>query len=147
ILMQIFNRYRKPLDTMLRSDERGRASVHFFANMLEAYYFADSTAVNKALGNLVMKCDFAGDVETILHPKNELKQLFNGFDEKLHGALIVPQLNLDHVLSNPQTCPFLRSLFAWCVRCLVRRCPIHDPELETRYELNVGIREAMTDKQ
>src|SRR5439155_9758873 len=121
-IAQVFARYRAALDTMLLHDEKQRAAVHFFATMLEAYYFAHSAAVNTALGASVFASDFAGDVETIRHPKNELKNKFAGFDDRSQGALIVPMLDLDHILSNPQTCAFLRSLFAWCVRQLTERC-------------------------
>ena len=42
------------------------AGWRFLANMLEAYYFADTRAVNKVAGTNLS--DFAGDVETI--PRN-----------------------------------------------------------------------------
>jgi len=66
---EVYARYRAALDVMLTP--RGlesRASVHFLVNMLEAYYFADATAVNSVLGTDLE--DFDGDVETIPHPKN-----------------------------------------------------------------------------
>ena len=93
-IAQVFARYRAALDTMLLHDEKQRAAVHFFATMLEAYYFAHSAAVNTALGASVFASDFAGDVETIRHPKNELKNKFAGFDARSQGALIVPMLGL-----------------------------------------------------
>lgn len=95
---------------------RRRCSAHFLVNMLEAYYFAHIDAVNEVLAmNLA---EHAGDCENIVHPKNELKRLANqagvAFDERSNGAEIVPKLNLDHILSNPQTCRALRTLVAWC---------------------------------
>jgi hypothetical protein len=139
-LAAVFARYRKALDTMLRPDERNRAAVHFFANMLEAYYFADSAATNRALERQVLAHDHIGDVEVIPHPKNELKRLDAGFDERAHGSMIVPELDMDHVLENPDTCRFLRSLFGWCVERLPGECEVHDPEFRNRYRLADGQR-------
>jgi hypothetical protein len=51
---------------------------YFLVNMLEAYYFAHSKAVNMAAGRIVLANDHEGDVETIPHPKNELKALIMG---------------------------------------------------------------------
>ena len=48
------------------------ASVHFLVNMLEAYYFAHAAATNGVLGTELE--DFEGDVESIRHPKNDLKK-------------------------------------------------------------------------
>jgi hypothetical protein len=108
--------------------------------MLEAYYFANSAATNRALGQPVLHGDYAGDVEDIPHPKNELKQRFPGFDERVNGSRIVPTLDLDHVLDNPVTCRFLRSLFGWCVERLAASCEVHDVNLPTRYRLPDGQR-------
>ena len=147
VIDQIFRRYRTALDIMLTAPERARASVHFFANMLEAYYFAHSAAVNQALGTTVLAQDWAEDVESIGHPKGELKNRVQGFDERAHGALILPLLDLDHVLSNPQTCAFLRSLFGWSVRQLCDCAQVWDAELPQRYQLQNGVREALTNAQ
>jgi hypothetical protein len=91
---------------------KSRASVHFFVHMLEAYYFADAKAINAVLGTELD--DYEGDVETIPHPKNELKRLTPGFDEVQHGQEIVARLDVPHVLSSPDTCPSLRTLVGWC---------------------------------
>lgn len=146
-IARIFERYRKALDTLLQPAEQQRASVHFLANMLEAYYFADSGAVNRALGAMVLDADYNGEVEFIRHPKNELKRLFPGFDERAHGASIVPLLNTDHILDNPQTCAFLRSLFDWCVQKLHAHCNVWVPDLEQSFQLQTGIREPLTSNQ
>jgi hypothetical protein len=147
----IFGRYRKALDTMLLPEDRVRASVHFFANMLEAYYFADISAVNDALGVPVLQEERTDDVETIRHPKNELKVLSKAcgvtFDEKTDGAKIIAKLRLDHVLSNSGTCAFLRSLFAWCVRQLQANCPIWDDALTSCYQIPDGIMAELTNGQ
>lgn len=113
-----FARLRKTAEEMLSRmpEQLKRFSVHFLVNMLEAYYFAQTEAVNAVLGTDLH--DHAGDCENIVHPKNELKRLANqagvAFDERSNGAEIVPKLDLDHILSNPQTCRALRTLVAWC---------------------------------
>jgi hypothetical protein len=112
---QIFERYRKALDPILR-DQKHRASVHFLVNMLEAYYFADAATVNAVLGTHLT--DYEGDVETIRHPKGELKQIYSGFNEKEQGGQILDRLNVENVLSDPNTCASLRTLFAWCLKAL-----------------------------
>jgi hypothetical protein len=147
ILTQVFARYRAVLDTMLLPEEKLRGAVHFFANMLEAYYFAHSQAVNDALGTTVLTADATGDVEQIQHPKNDLKRLHPGFDEKSDGANIIAALDLDRILNTPATCAFLRSLFGWCVRQLQSNCPVYDLELHTRYQLQNGSQAQLTRAQ
>ncbi len=144
---QIFARYRSALDTMLTESERSRVAVHFLANMLEAYYFADSAAVNAALKKTVLDVDYEGDVEDILHPKNKLKELHSGFDERDDGAKIVPNLDLDHILNNRETCAFLRSLFGWCVALLSDNAELWDEDISSRYQLAQGIQEPLTRHQ
>ncbi len=112
---QIFDKYRNVLDTILL-DQKHRASVHFLVNMLEAYYFADAATVNGVLGTSLN--DYEGDVETIRHPKGELKQIYSGFNEKEHGGQILDRLDVEKVLSDPNTCASLRTLFAWCLKAL-----------------------------
>jgi hypothetical protein len=112
---QIFERYRNVLDTILL-DKKHRASVHFLVNMLEAYYFADAATVNAVLETQLT--DYEGDVETIRHPKGELKDRYPGFKEKEHGGKILDRLNVENVLSDPNTCASLRTLFAWCLKAL-----------------------------
>ncbi|NQU20798.1 MAG: DUF4276 family protein [Candidatus Nealsonbacteria bacterium] len=109
---EVYHRYREALDTFLSESQRCRASVHFFVNMLEAYYFADAKAVNAVLGTNLE--DYQDDVETIRHPKNDLKKHHPGFDEVEHGEAIVAGLDLPHVLARPETCAALRTLFGWC---------------------------------
>jgi hypothetical protein len=147
MIHQVFQRYRLALDTLLPPAARPKAAVHFFAHMLEAYYFAHSAAVNQALGTTVLPADHAGDVELIGHPKNEMRRLFSGFDERAHGALIVSRLDLDHILADHHTCAYLRSLLGWCVRQLQAHCPVWDPNLGRRFQLQAGVREPLTDDQ
>jgi hypothetical protein len=113
---EVYQRYRAALDTILPEPQRRRASVHFFVNMLEAYYFADAQAVNSVLRTSLN--DYESDVETICHPKSDLKELYPGFDEIGHGRAIVASLDLPHVLSRPDTCAALRTLFGWCSRAI-----------------------------
>ena len=110
---QVFDRYRRALDTML-TDKAHRAAVHFLVNMLEAYYFADAEAVNHVLGTRLS--DFNGDVETIRNPKSELKKAYAAFDEKEHGPLIVRKLDVLHILSRADACASLRTMFTWAAK-------------------------------
>jgi hypothetical protein len=111
----VYGRYRTSFDAMLPPALRCRASVHFLVNMLEAYYFADANAINVVLGTDLS--DHDGDVETIGHPKSQLKAL-GPFDEIEHGEQIMRLLDVPHVLSRPETCSSLRTLFGWCWRAL-----------------------------
>lgn len=148
ILGQVFARYRAALDLLLIPAERARAAVHFLANMLEAYYFAHSDAVNQALGVAVLAGDHPADVEeTITHPKNQLKALYPGFDERSHGKEIVVRLDLDHILREANSCAYLRALFGWCVRQLVAHCQYYEPLLPTRYQLACGVQAEFTRHQ
>jgi len=131
----VFDRYRQIFDTILPEPIRNRAAVHFLVNMIEAYYFAHADAVNAVLGTELS--DFDGDVETIPHPKNQLKSLFRGFDEKEHGTEIVRRLDLPRILSNPETCASLRTLFAWCVHAMGN-------ESEDRFRLRDGVLSPVT---
>jgi hypothetical protein len=112
---EVYQRYRSALDAML-GPHKHRASVHFLVNMLEAYFFADPEAVNAVLGTGLTDC--AGDVEMIRHPKNDLKHLVQGYDEIEHGHQILARLDAARVLSRPDTCASLRTLFAWCWKAL-----------------------------
>lgn len=135
---QLFDRYRLALDTMLTEEQQHRAAVHFLVNMLEAYYFADAQAVNQALGLTLLTEDYPDDVETIRHPKRELKKLYPTFREIEDGAKILERLNVEHVLSAPNNCAWLRTLFAWCVKALERH-PHHQYwALSEQYQLPSG---------
>lgn len=113
----VFRRYRTAIDTLLGPlGWSSRASVHFFVNMLEAYYFADVDATNSVLGTQLVHD--AGDVEAIRHPKNLLNQACPHFDEVKHGEEIVARLNLKTVLLQPGACASLRSLIAWCHKAM-----------------------------
>lgn len=119
----IFDRYRTALDTFLQpSNLHQRASVHFLVNMIEAYFFAHSAAINAVLGSHLN--DHYGDVELIRHPKGKLKELTKesrpdkGYHEIDDGHEIVKELNLKHILADPRMCKSLRSLFRWCSRAI-----------------------------
>ncbi len=132
---QIFNRYRLALDTIL-NDLKHRASVHFLVNMLEAYYFADAQAINAVLGTSLS--DDEGDVEEIRHPKNKLKGLYSGFDEIKHGEAILNKINIPHILSCPDACASLRTLFAWCVKVLEKYSSHDSTAFNEKYKLRKG---------
>jgi len=145
---QVFARYRTALDEALTpSGLQSRAAVHFLVNMLEAYYFADSRAVNSVAETTVLPADHPTDVETIGHPKNELKQRWPGFDEIAHGGLIVKRLDVDHVLSRPTECCWLRTMFAWCVAKLAAAKVIHDTNLSSAFCLIDGCQVSTTKMQ
>ena len=141
---QTFQRYRQILDSILSDEQQQRASVHFLVNMIESYYFADAQAINQVLGTNLS--DHLKDVETIRHPKGELKQIFPGFDEVLHGGDILKCLNVNHVLSRPETCASLRTLFSWCVKIL-QQYPHEKLFLDDEYCLITGNRYSITDGQ
>lgn len=124
-----FNYYRELMDGGIHEPLRSRCSIHFLANMLEAYFLADTAAVNQVdispsgqsgQPQFLSLADHSGDCESIKNPKAVLKDAVNQecptskFDEIAHGHAIVRKLNLDHILSNPQTCRALRTLVAWC---------------------------------
>lgn len=138
---QVFDRYRKALDTIL-GIQKYRASVHFLVTMLEAYYFADAKTINAVLGSSSHSYDFlsdyGGDVEAIRHPKNELKKLYSGFDEVKHGGEILERIDIEHVLSRPDTCASLRTLYAWCVKILERYSDYDCSPLAEKHKLHNG---------
>ncbi|MEC4802890.1 MAG: DUF4276 family protein [Jaaginema sp. PMC 1079.18] len=135
---QVFDRYREVLDAFLLN-KRERASVHFLVNMLEAYYFADIQAINQILGTSLQ--EFDGDVETISHPKGNLKQSYRGFREVEDGGKIIQELDMTRILGNPETCAALRTLFAWCLKIL-KQYPdssnLNLNDLEERYHIEDG---------
>ena len=138
MVAEVFARYRLALDTVLGNSLAPRASVHFLVTMLEAYYFADPDAVKSAI-EVVLEDD-PGDVEQIRNPKARLKQLFPAFDEVRHGEQIVKRLDVAQVLSRPDTCASLRTLYAWCWRALGRL-----PDVE--YQFNDGRYHEVTQPQ
>ena len=123
----VFDRYRRALDEMLPVNLRSKAAVHFLVNMLEAYYFDDAKALNRVLGTDCL--DFDGDVETIRHPKKNLKALHPEFDEKQHGPLIVGALDVMHVLARADACSSLRTMFAWAVEAIGSSVSVPDGSL------------------
>ena len=135
---ETFDRYRAALDGVLPGNCHQRASVHFLVNMMEAYYFAHADAINAILGTNLP--DFDGDVETIRHPKAELKKAKPGFDELVDGRKIVAQLDLERVLGNADTCASLRTLFKWC-------CRATQEGYSDRFQLRLGSCSPVTGQQ
>lgn len=111
--------YREAIDQQLDGvgNLKDRFSVHFFVNMVEAYFFADHQSVNGVCGTSLD--EHPGDVENIRHPKNRLKELVSNlsrgsqFHEVRDGQAIAKKLNLAKVLDNPEHCRALRALVAW----------------------------------
>ena len=132
---EVFGRYRLALDTIL-NDLKHRASVHFLVNMLEAYYFADAQAINAVLGSCLS--DYEGDVEEISHPKNKLEGLYSNFDTIEHGGVILNKINIEHILSRPDVCASLRTLFAWCVKVLETYSDHDCTDFYDKYRLHDG---------
>lgn len=115
-----FERYGRAFDHALTTPAlRRRAAVFFLVMMLEAYYFGDPEVLCAELGIAELPAELrAVDVETIRHPKNELKRLCPGFDEIVDGERLIRRIDVGKVLANPEQCAALRTLFAWCARAL-----------------------------
>ena len=127
-IQEIFERYRRALDTILTPSQSRRASVHFLVNMLEAYFFADSRAVNSVLNTELD--DYEGDVETIRNPKSWMKNLYPGFHEVEDGCRIMGCLSVCQVLSRKDACSSLRTMFAWIHKA------IGEPECELSHVMD-----------
>ena len=133
--LEVFNLYRTVLDTVLNTLKH-RASVYFLVNMLEAYYFADARAINAVLGTALS--DYEGDVETIRNPKSDLRAEYQGFREINDGGRILNQIDIERVLSRPDTCASLRTLFAWCVKVLETYSDHDCADFADKYRLHDG---------
>jgi hypothetical protein len=146
-IQEIYTRYRIAFDTMLNEDDRKRASVHFFANMLEAYYFADVENLNNVLQIEPRIPEFKGDVEQIIHPKGELKRLYPLFNEVEHGGRILSAIDLSKILSNPSTCAWLRTLFAWCITVIESQPQFLEHNLGSKFSIPDGALSVLTKPQ
>ena len=141
---QIFDRYRTALDTVLNTLKH-RASVHFLVYMLEAYYFADAQATNTVLKTSLL--DHGNDVETIRNPKSDLRQMDPSFREIDDGGRILDQIDIEHVLSRPDACASLRTLFAWCVEVLAQHPNFDRADFYDKYNLHEGKLSEITETQ
>ena len=141
---RIFDRYRLVLDTVLDT-LRHRASVHFLVNMLEAYYFANTRAINDVLGTALL--DHEEDVETIRNPKSDLRAEYQGFREIDHGGRILDRIDIEHILSHPDACASLRTLFAWCVKVLAQHPNFDRADFYDKYRLHDGKLSEITETQ
>jgi hypothetical protein len=136
VAQEKFNRYREAIDYLLKDEQKSRVAVHFLVNMLEAYFFADANAINAVLGCNPPLEDHQGDVEEIRNPKRELKNLKKRCDvysETQNAGEILEQLRVEHILSRPDACASLRTLFAWCVNKLEAH-----PQSDYFESLNLG---------
>ncbi len=147
----VYDTYRTIIDYSLKPEQKTRVSVHFMVNMLEAYCFADADAVNIAL-ELELKdqiSDYSGDVESISHPKGKLKKI-SSYHEIEDSEKIFKELDLEHVLSDPNSCGFLRSCVAWIVKNFEGHSNqdyIQSLNLEQKYHLHDGIMNPITHNQ
>jgi len=141
---QVFARYRTALDTVLDTLKH-RASVHFLVYMLEAYYFADAQAINAVLETSLS--NYKGDVEEIHNPKEDLKRLPSGFREINDGGRILDQIDIEQVLSRPDACASLRTLFAWCVKVLETYSDHDCADFYDKYRLHDGKLSEITQTQ
>ena len=132
---QVFDRYREALNA-LPNTLKQRASVHFMVNMLEAYYFAHPQAINTVLRTSLS--DHEGDVETIRNPKSNLRQMHPSFDVINDGGEILDQIDIEHILSRPDACASLRTLFAWCVKVLETYSDHDCTDFYDKYKLRDG---------
>ncbi len=144
---EVFNRYRQAFDAALKEEQQRRASVHFLVNMLEAYYFADAKALNATLAIAPLQADYDGDVEMIRNPKGYLRGLLPSFNEIVDGGKVLSLINVEHILSNPDTCAGLRTLFAWCVKVIKLNPDYQDLIPPERYCLNGGVLSDLTKAQ
>ena len=133
--LEVFNLYRTVLDTVLNTLKH-RASVHFLVNMLEAYYFADARVINAVLGTTLS--DSGSDVETIRNPKSKLRQIHQSFKVIDDGGEILNQIDIEHILSRPDACASLRTLFAWCVKVLEKYSNYDCTDFYDKYNLHDG---------
>ncbi len=120
-----YERYRVALVKINPKDEH-RVSIHYLINMLEAYYFVNTDALNSFVNpeglpesQKIIFDNYSNDVEDMPHPKSAIKSKFaknkyRAFNEKQAAQEIIPQLNVPLILSNPDTCAGLRTLFKWC---------------------------------
>ena len=141
---KVFDRYHEALDT-IPTTLRHRASAHFLVNMLEAYYFADARAINAVLGTALSAC--GNDVETIRNPKSKLRHMPPSFDVIDDGGKILDQIDIERVLSRPDACASLRTLFAWCVKALAKYSNYDCADLDDKYRLHDGILSVVTGTQ
>ena len=144
---EVFNRYRLALNQMLEPlGLANRASVHFLVNMLEAYYYGHCDAVNAVAKSTIIASDHPEDVEAIGHPKNQLKKLWNGFDEIEHGPAILDKLDVCHLLQRKDHCCWLRTLFHWCISRIPPES-VWDDGISEKLRLSDGCRVPLTEVQ
>ncbi len=146
---QVYDVYRLAVNSLLKPEQKARVSVHFLVQMLEAYYFAHADAVNIALKLKNPISDYSDDVETIRHPKGKLKKI-SSYREIEDSEKISRELDLEHVLSDPNSCGFLRSCVAWIVKSLggyANQKYIQSLNLEQKYHLHDGITNPVTRNQ
>ena len=86
-------------------------------------------------------------METIRNPKSDLRKEYQGFREIDDGGRILDQIDIEHVLSRPDACASLRTLFAWCVKVLAKYSDYDCADLDDKYRLHDGILSVVTGTQ
>ncbi|MEW6352180.1 MAG: hypothetical protein AB1646_24265 [Thermodesulfobacteriota bacterium] len=108
---------------------------------------ADTQAINSVLRLNPAADDHAGDVEDIRNPKAKIRSLHPTFKEVADGGAILDQIDVPHVLANPETCASLRALFAWCVKILETYSYYEALKLPDTYHLCDGCGDRITGPQ
>jgi len=147
IAKQVFDRYRLVLDTILTNEQKCRVAIHFLVPMLEAYYFADAKSINSVLKLESPLDDYDGDVESKRNPKADLKRLYPEFNEKDDGGKILDCIDVEHVLSHPDTCASLRTIMKWCIKNMECYPNFESLSLSDSYCLQDGKLYEVTKKQ
>ena len=86
-------------------------------------------------------------METIRNPKSKLRQMYPSFSEIDDGGRILNQIDIEHILSRPDTCASLRTLFTWCVKALAKYSNYDCTDLDDKYRLREGILSVVTGRQ
>jgi hypothetical protein len=122
----VFDRYRQAFDHLSRNPSTAalaaRCGVHFFKQMVEAYFFAIPGLLDSELGAKVESDAGCKDVEDIPHPKNLIFKMAPNYHENLDAIRLLRGLRLDDVLKDESTCCFLRSMVNWVLAAISRPC-------------------------
>lgn len=88
-------------------------------------------------------------METIRNPKAMLKKQSPNFKDIQDGGQILDLLEIEYVLSQPDACASLRTLFAWCLKVLEKypNQEYLDQSVTNKYRLNDGILSLITGPQ
>ena len=77
-------------------------------------------------------------METIRNPKSNLRQMHPSFEVIDDGGEILNHIDIEHILSRPDACASLRTLFAWCVKVLETYSDHDCTDFYDKYKLRDG---------